>query len=73
MSKGNEESSGGFFAVVIGVFIGMIVSVIFIYNVDSDRASLEACEKDLPRSNYCVMIAVPSTVVIDNKISSEEN
>jgi hypothetical protein len=64
MSTKKEDSFGG---IVLGIFIGVVFTVLAIYNTDGDRADLEACQKNLPRSSYCVMLAVPSNVAIKFK------
>jgi hypothetical protein len=56
---------------MVGLLFGFIISLIAIYNFDSDRADLESCESKLPRDRYCVMLAVPSTVAIDTTIKQE--
>jgi hypothetical protein len=65
MSTKKEDSFGGGF--IVGVLAGLFIAVLAIYNTDSDRADLEACQKNLPRSSYCVMLAVPSNVAIKFK------
>ena len=55
----------------IGFVVAVIASAItatMIYNFDSDRADLEACQKNLARSKYCVMLAVPANVAINTEI-----
>jgi len=44
----------------LGLVLGFALAAVFIYNVDSDRVSLESCNSKLERDRYCVMIAVPS-------------
>ena len=71
MAKEDKEDNSGAY-VITGMFcflLGAIASSLVIYNIDSDRADLEACQKELPRSQYCVMLAVPSSVVITTEIA----
>jgi len=52
----------GIFAVMM-YFTGMIMGA---YIVNGDK--LEECQKDLPRDEYCVMIAIPEkTIMEDNE------
>ncbi len=51
---------GWLWGLVTGFIVSCVVGANLVYNSDSDRATLEACEKKLPRNQYCTMIAVPS-------------
>ena len=55
-----ETDNFSFNSLCIGLILGFAVAAFFIYNVDSDRASLESCNSKLERDRYCTMIAVPS-------------
>ena len=65
MSDKNRELH--WWETVIGIFIGGIITCFAIYNLDGDRADLEACMENLPRSEYCVMLAVPANIAIPAK------
>ena len=64
-----EDNSGNYFAVCVCCLLaGALIASLVIYNLDSDRADLESCQKELPRSQYCVMLAVPSSVAIKTEV-----
>ncbi len=69
----NEKKGYEIGDVVLAIFVGMALGCFVILNVlshwDSDKAALEACMKNLPRSQYCVMLAVPSAVSYEFKTS----
>ena len=58
-----EESSAWFIPFMIAILFSLMV-LISAYEVgmSSQRELLTECEKDLPRNEYCKIIAVPENV-----------
>ena len=70
--KSDKEEAREFTYCLVGIVFGFILSLMTIYNFDSDRADLKSCEQGLSRDRYCVMLAVPSSVIINNQIIGVE-
>lgn len=65
-----------FQSLVVGVFVGGFVAICaVVYSVSpllqENRDKLTDCQKDLPRSQNCVLIAVPKLVLEASEESKE--
>ena len=60
MSSKDEVGDSTLLLFCLGLVVGVLLCGLGVYNLDSDRASLDQCASKLERDRYCVMIAVPS-------------
>ncbi len=63
-NKGDNNLTLG---LVVGFIIGVLLVVFIIINTGTTKIEITACQAKLERDRYCVMVAVPSTVVLGVK------
>ena len=57
MNNGLDFADG----ILLGIGIGLLLSIAIIYAFDESKDKLNQCEASLPRDQKCVLIAVPES------------
>ena len=57
----DPDFEGGLFLILVGICIGILLSIAIIYAFSEGEDKLNQCEASLPRDQKCVLIAVPES------------